>query len=127
MADLWYAAYTLGTPELHFAITVEARQQNGTTVDYTLELSPQEPGVASPDGKVTARLLGDLASYQQDMQPLGATKYLMVPSQPAGHSRVQAGIDAWLLVDKAAVSRDGSACNKIGTSYAAFRHQTSSC
>lgn len=127
MNELWYAAYTLGTPQLHFSITVEARQHNGTMAEYTLDLSPQNPGEASPDSKVTARLLGDLASYEQDMRPLGATKYLMTPSQPASHARVQAGVDAWLLVEKTAVSTDGSTCNQIGTSHSAFRHQANKC
>jgi hypothetical protein len=124
-SDLWYAAYTLGPPELHFSISVEARQgSNGTLPLYRLDLSPQSPGVASPDGKVTARLLGDLAAYQQDMQPFGLTKYLFTPSQPASHPRVRAGVQSWLLVDQTAVSRDGSKCDLVGTSYSAFRHQS---
>ena len=43
MNELWYAAYTLGTPQLHFSITVEARQHNGTMAEYTLDLSLKTP------------------------------------------------------------------------------------
>ena len=127
MDQLWYAAYTLGPPQLHFTITVEATQANGTMTEYTLEMGPHAPGAASPDGRVTARLLGDLAAYTGDMPPLGQTKYLMVPSQPTTHARVTAGVDSWLLVDRQAVTLDGFTCNKIGTSYAAFRHQANVC
>ena len=127
MDELWYAAYTLGPPQLHFTVTVSATQANGTMAEYTLELGPHAPGAASPDGRVTARLLGDLAAYTGDMPPLGQSNYLMVPSQPASHARVLAGVDAWLLVDRQAVTLDGMTCNKIGTSYAAFRHQPSVC
>ena len=41
--------------------------------------------------------------------------------------RVRAGVANWLLVDKQAVTMDGSVCNKIGTSYEAFRQQASAC
>ena len=127
MNTLWYAAYNLGPPELHFTLTIATTHSNGTMADYTLELGPHATGAASPDGRVVARLLGDLAAYTADMRPLGATKYLMVPSQPATHARVRAGVSSWLLVDKQAVTLDGTACNKVGTSYAAFRHQSSPC
>ena len=32
--------------------------------------------------------------------------------------------DQWMMVDKSAVSLDGTACNKVGTSYFAFQYQT---
>ena len=127
MNDLWYATYSLGPPQLHFTIIVAVTQANGTLADYTLELGPHAPGATSPDGKVTARLLGDLSAYTGDMRPLGETKYLMVPSAPATHARVLAGAGAWLLVDKTAVTLDGTVCNKIGVSYTAFRQQPSAC
>ncbi len=31
--------------------------------------------------------------------------------------------DQWMMVDKSAVSLDGTACNKVGTSYIAFQYQ----
>ena len=127
MNDLWYSTYSLGPPQLHFTIIVAVTQANGTLADYTLELGPHAPGATSPDGKVTARLLGDLSAYTGDMRPLGETKYLMVPSAPATHARVLAGAGAWLLVDKTAVTLDGTVCNKIGVSYTAFRQQPSAC
>jgi hypothetical protein len=61
MDDLWYAAYELGAPQLHFVVSAEVSQDNGTVADYTLELGPHAPGAASEDGRLTARLLGDLA------------------------------------------------------------------
>jgi hypothetical protein len=69
----------------------------------------------------------DVAGYSDDMPDLGATRLLMVPSNPTSHARVIAGVDAWLLVEKSAVSMDGRVCNKIGTSYTAFRQQSAAC
>ena len=40
---------------------------------------------------------------------------------------VRSGVSKWLLVDKTAVTRDGTVCNKIGTSYTAFRNQQGAC
>ena len=90
-------------------------------------MGPDRPGVSSSDEHVVARLLGDLAPYSGDMPDIGATKYLMVPLQPASHPRVLEGVEAWMLVDKSAVTLDGLTCNKIGVSYTAFRNQANKC
>ena len=127
MGELWYAIYELSAPQLDFEIIVTATQANGSLADYTLSMGPDRPGVSSSDEHVVARLLGDLAPYSGDMPDIGATKYLMVPSQPASHPRVLEGVEAWMLVDKSAVTLDGLTCNKIGVSYTAFRNQANKC
>ena len=135
MDPLWYAAFELGPPQLYFTITVKATRtgavRDGDAVrdDVTdsLVLGPHSPGASTADGAVTARLLGDFASYTDEQPDLGATRYLFVPSQPTTHSRYQAGTRSWLLVDKNDVTVDGTECNKVGTSYSAFKHQSSQC
>lgn len=134
MDPLWYAAFELEPPQLYFTITVKVTKVgaigDGDTVsdDVTsLVLGPQSPGASTADGAVTARLLGDFASYTEEQPDLGATKMLFVPSQPTSHSRYQAGTASWLLVDKNEVTIDGTECNKVGTSYSAFKHQSSRC
>ena len=87
-----------------------------------------------------ARARRDLARRQGDgappWRPLGvhgrhaATRRDKVPHGAVGaghHARVLAGAGAWLLVDKTAVTLDGTVCNKIGVSYTAFRQQPSAC
>jgi len=122
--NLWYAAYTIGQPQLHFTIDVTI-QQDGTT--RTLQLGPHAPGASTSDGRVVARLLGDFAAYTNVLVDYGATKYLMVPSSPTSHPRYVAGMSSWLLVDKTDVTLDGSVCDKVGVSYSAFRHHSNRC
>ncbi len=50
-------------------------------------------------------------------QPAGAT-----PAQVLATNRSQ-----WLLVDSGMVSLDGAACDKVGTSFTAFRYQVNVC
>ena len=85
MDPLWYSAFEIGAPELHFTITVTSG--NGSV---TLQLGPHAPTALSPDGKVAARLVGDFASYVSDLELSG--KMLLVPSVPQDDPRVQAGV-----------------------------------
>ena len=131
MDPLWYAAYQIGEPQLHFTIGIRSSRDDGTGSDGAteehLELGPHMPGASSQDASVVAQLLGDFASYENELQSLGMTKYLVVPSQPATHPRYAAGTSSWLLIDKSDVTLDGTVCNMVGTSYSAFRHQSSRC
>ena len=120
MDPLWYSAYEIGAPELHFTITVTSG--NGSVA---LELGPHAPTALSPDGRVAARLVGDFATYVSDLELSG--KMLLVPSVPANDPRVQAGVDAWMFVGKEEIELRGDRCNSPGVSYEAFRNQAKPC
>ena len=120
MDPLWYSAYEIGAPELHFTITVTSG--NGSVA---LELGPHAPTALSPDGRVAARLVGDFATYVSDLELSG--KMLLVPSVPKNDPRVQAGVDAWMFVGKEEIELRGDRCNSPGVSYEAFRNQANPC
>lgn len=132
--ELWYSAYEVGAAETHFTIELGVTsytQPDGADADAVeerqevLELGPHAPGARTADGRIIARLIGDFA---RPAAALGLEhKYLLIPSAPATHERVRAGSAAWMLVDRARVTLDGSECNKIGVSHAAFRHEASRC
>ena len=120
MDPLWYSAFEIGAPELHFTITVTSG--NGSVA---LRLGPHAPTALSPDGKVAARLVGDFATYVSDLELSG--KMLLVPSVPENDPRVQAGVDAWMFVGKEDIELRGDRCNAPGVSYEAFRNQANPC
>ena len=120
MDPLWYSAFEIGAPELHFTITVTSG--NGSVA---LRLGPHAPTALSPDGKVAARLVGDFAAYVSDLELSG--KMLLVPSVPENDPRVQAGVDAWMFVGKEDIELRGDRCNAPGVSYEAFRNQANPC
>lgn len=51
--------------------------------------------------------------------------YLMKPTSPASHARVQAGSAAYMIVSKDLIGN--GECNKIGVTYTAFRTEADSC
>jgi hypothetical protein len=75
----------------------------------------------SSDRALLAKLLGDLSGYSQPPELSG--KVLFVPATAADLSSA----DRWLLVDRARVSFTGDECDKVGTGFAAFRHQPNAC
>ena len=85
------------------------------------------PAAAASDARVIATLVGDLAPYKA--LPVLTSQVLLFPS-PAGSTLEKVLADhpeKWLLVDKSMVTLDGSECDKIGTSFSAFRFQSSGC
>ncbi|GFH07968.1 gamete-specific protein, partial [Haematococcus lacustris] len=76
---------------------------------------------------VSAKLLGDLATYTQ--LPAISNMVLLVP-RPSGWSpdQILAGDRSqWLLLESSQFSMDGSQCDKVGTSFSAFRYQVDGC
>mgnify|MGYP006133543501 CR=1 FL=1 len=123
MDPLWYSAFEIGPAELHFTIDVTI---NGSAVSAeVLRLGPHAPTARSGDGRVVAKLIGDFAAWQTELEL--SHKYLVAPTLPEGHARVAEGTDAWMLVDKAEVGLDGTQCNVPGVSYSAFRNQPNPC
>ncbi|GFH27554.1 generative cell specific-1 [Haematococcus lacustris] len=92
-----------------------------------LTLSPSVPLALSSSRLVSAKLLGDLATYTQ--LPAISNMVLLVP-RPSGWSpdQILAGDRSqWLLLESSQFSMDGSQCDKVGTSFSAFRYQVDGC
>eukprot|EP00012_Vannella_robusta_P012838 CAMPEP_0206197456 /NCGR_PEP_ID=MMETSP0166-20121206/9065_1 /ASSEMBLY_ACC=CAM_ASM_000260 /TAXON_ID=95228 /ORGANISM="Vannella robusta, Strain DIVA3 518/3/11/1/6" /LENGTH=277 /DNA_ID=CAMNT_0053615147 /DNA_START=335 /DNA_END=1168 /DNA_ORIENTATION=+ len=90
-----------------------------------LTISPEKLTQITSDGELIAKLIGDFSPFEQ--HPVLAQKYMMIPSQPRNHPRVQEGIQNWMLVDKSDVELDGTVCNKIGISFEGFRNEYGAC
>ncbi|GMH43713.1 hypothetical protein BSKO_11635 [Bryopsis sp. KO-2023] len=92
-----------------------------------LILSPAEPHKLSENRTVEAELLGDLAGYNEI--PSMSNKMLMIPfhsgSDPA--TALATNQDQWMLIDKTEISLDGRECDRVGTSFTAFRYQSGAC
>ncbi|KAK9805195.1 hypothetical protein WJX72_005302 [[Myrmecia] bisecta] len=129
-ADLWYEGYGIGASQLDFTISVAVTTtstDHPDPVTETLTITPSTPFQLSSSGSISAKLLGDLATYTS--MPVLSSSYLMIP-HPAGVSAaavLNANQSTWMVVDNTMVSLDGTTCNKIGTSYTAFRYQAGAC
>lgn len=130
--SLWYSAYAVGPAETSFTLElgITSYVDGGNASEpvrrqEVLEIGPGAPGARSADGKIIARLLGDFARPAET--PNLEFKYLTVPSSPANHERVLAGVAEWMLIDRSLFTTDGTECNKIGVSYSAFRHESDRC
>jgi len=122
--ELWYASYSLGSPETHYNINVALSTDLET--QEVLKISPESPGALSSDGRVAARLVGDFASWKQI--PDYDDFLLLIPNQPVSHTRVSETPEkTWMLVRRDDITFDGLTCNKIGVSYEAFRHESGKC
>lgn len=103
-----------------------------------LHLTPSSQSLTSQTGGMMAKLEGDLASYQTPLilqgvfpshhhdglnirQHNGAGKVLLVPKSPD-----LTNVNKYMLVDLSRITMDGSECNKVGVSYAAFNNQVNS-
>ncbi|CAK0755627.1 hypothetical protein CVIRNUC_002389 [Coccomyxa viridis] len=119
--------YLVDAARLAFDIYVTV-QSNASSAVQALHLGPTEPFSATPDAMVSAQLLGDLSSYSA--MPDFSSFYLMIPS-PAGMTPqqvLQSNTDRWMMIPSSGVDLTGTVCNKVGTSYTAFRYgQTSAC
>ena len=126
----------MGTSLVDFEITVNATtlSQSGSSSSssssssQTLLLTPASPAGVLPAAGVAARLLGDLSSYAAPPDLGGSV--LLIPHPPDATSLAQIltlNTSEWLVVDKSLVSLDGRDCDRVGTSFPAFRSQPSAC
>eukprot|EP00873_Tetraselmis_striata_P029012 jgi/Tetstr1/449276/TSEL_036479.t1 len=126
MSQFWYEGFTIGESLLQFGVTLTVEYPGSGLMPSLLSLSPSVPlGVTD---KVRASLLGDLASYQA--LPVLSEKVLMVGPHTANNPHAlftSNQTDQWLLIDKDMISFDGRECNKVGTSYHAFRFESDRC
>jgi len=124
--DVWYSSYEVGAYATQYTMQVYVTWSNSS--NYTtdiLNVSPSAPTVTVANRTLTARLVGDF--YPNSPPPSLNSYYLFVPSRPSTDPRVLAGTRNWMLLDKSSVTMDDSECNKVGTSYSAFRNQNSKC
>nr|BAO57178.1 generative cell specific-1 [Gonium pectorale]BAO57179.1 generative cell specific-1 [Gonium pectorale] len=157
----WYSGYQLGAASLQFAIAIRvevptavnpapasaaassppspassasssaASSVRSSSVEL-LTLSPSLPLATSASRLLSARLVGDLATYTQ--LPAISNQVLMIP-QPSPSTSSGSPLDdtlatnrsAWMLLDRSMLSLDGNACDKVGTAFSAFRHQPNGC
>ena len=134
---LWYEGYEMGTSLVDFEITVNATTTATTTTSSSsstsssqnlLLLTPASPAGVLPAAGVAARLLGDLSSYA--VPPDLGGSVLLIPHPPDATSLTQIltqNTSEWLVVDKSLVSLDGRDCDRVGTSFSAFRSQPGAC
>ncbi|CAG9465795.1 unnamed protein product [Pedinophyceae sp. YPF-701] len=127
----WYQGFAVGEAGLRFDLTVRLRTNSSDFTDAggleELVLGPSQPYKVSERGLVSAKLLGDLAGY--DQLPVLSERYLMVPDPADGDILTMATqrIDEWVLLDKSMVSVSGRECDKAGTSFEAFASQANAC
>eukprot|EP00877_Chromochloris_zofingiensis_P011445 jgi/Chrzof1/6554/Cz19g00260.t1 len=126
----WYGGYKLGEATLQFQIIITITMLNATSglnSTETLSVSPSVPLASSSGRTMTINLLGDLAGYTQ--LPVLSSKLLMIPRPLTNQTLddVLGDKSNWMLVDTSLVSYDGQACDKVGTSFGAFRNQANGC
>ncbi|GLC48085.1 hypothetical protein PLESTB_000713300 [Pleodorina starrii] len=151
--ELWYSAYEVGPPELQFNInvrlgipsaaktttTTNPRTSPGanaiTTRFETLDLSSSATRATSSSGSVSATLTDNLTTTMQQPPDL-SNRLLMLPGRPGLPVQMLNDTIAkvrsfnrtyWMIIEKNMTSLDGRTCDKIGTSYSAFRNQDQAC
>lgn len=123
---LWYSCYQIGTHISYYTVDVFIlRPFNGNYTKDGLRLSPSNPVQTTSSKDLIARLIGDF--YPSQPPPVLSGFYLFVPSRPVSNTRVQEGPRNWMFINPSEVSFDGEECNKVGTSYTAFRNQENKC
>lgn len=123
---MWYSTYEVGAFSTQYFMQVYITWPNSS--NYTtdiLNVSPSTPIVTTNNRTLTARLVGDF--YPNSPPPSLNSYYLFAPTRPANDPIVLAGTRNWMLLDKSKVTFDDSQCNKIGTSYSAYRNQGNKC
>ena len=118
----------MNSAQTYFEIIVTVYREDVNTqetIQETIILSPSNTGGVSSDGKLIAKLIGDLASYTATLSL--DNYYFFVPSSPTSHQRVSNWLENSLLIEKDLVTLDGRECDKIGVSYYAFRYQSDKC
>ena len=148
---LWYSGYSIGPASYDFKLTVSISggspsSQNSTggsgaanasssgaappspaaigsaAVTQQLQVSPFQLTAVALSGQVAVELLGDLGGFQET--PVLQEKMLLMPFYLNGSS---GSSTEWMLVDNTQVDTDGTRCNAIGTSFAAFNTQPGAC
>lgn len=99
-------------------VTLGTTTSNSNNTVSTLTLTPSRPRGVTEDRRVSAHLLGDLASYKA-FPVLTSSKFLIRKAPGALFSLTDKDM---LVVDNSMVTLDGSECNKVGVGFTAFRY-----
>jgi hypothetical protein len=96
--------------------------KNGAQIAQSI-LSPSTLSVNV--NNILFTLQGDFTPYLTP-QSL-SNQILFIPYLPANDPLVLGGSKNWMIIDSSKVDNSGLSCNKIGTSYTAFRNQPNRC
>ncbi|EGR34043.1 hypothetical protein IMG5_026080 [Ichthyophthirius multifiliis] len=132
----WYSGYEILQYYIYYEIKVEVYELEGNNnkkrkLKYKLTTSTTDRIKKSPDNKFLVKIIGDFFPTQPP--PVYNNVYLVrpTPNRPQANNelrvRVLEGISNWMLIEKNQFTLDGTECNKIGVSYAAFRRENGSC
>lgn len=118
---LFFAGYEIDTPRRNYEVDMKVYKGEG--LQTQLKVTPESPiyldkTTAHP---VKADLLGEARPVIATPDLSGYILY--IPQSPSSYLMVQQYWLNMLLVPRNMVTIDGSECNKVGTSFAAFRKQ----
>lgn len=115
--DRWYSAYSMSNCETYFDIIIMIDFDNGADQQIIM-LSPSNTAVISDDGQFIVQWIDN--SSQISMH----NHYFFIPSAPSSDSRVTNWMQNSMLIEKSAVTLDGSECG-IHTSFLCPLHYPS--
>ena len=124
--ELWFSAYEVNSYSLSYTIKVNIINSLNASDYQTLTLTPSNTISSTEDGSIMVKLIGDflpLDGLPQDY----SSYYLLTPSYPESNIFVVEGSLYWMLVKNTMFTLDGRECDKIGSSYFAFKTQGSKC
>ncbi|KAL2613599.1 hypothetical protein R1flu_025291 [Riccia fluitans] len=134
MSDRWYPTFKVVEHLLYFTIDVKITLMDATQgadlvelddLTETLRVEPSALFAINEDRNVRVRLQGDLQNYRQ--APMIYDRYLSIP-YVVNTNNYEPDPFNWLLVEKGRYANEGDrTCDKIGTSYTAFRYQPGAC
>ena len=119
-----YRGYEIDPPRRDYRIDVAVYDVvNNMQLRSQFSLTPDAPIFLDRTGDypVRAELIGEAAPSEAPPELSGFILY--VPTAPADDPQVVAWKDNMLLVPRSLVSRDGGACDRVGSGHAAFRRQ----
>lgn len=124
-SELWYQGYQVEAPFVRFTVDVDVTMPD--LRNATLVLAPSDPVQRLQDGTVEARLKGDLAGYRSLPNLQGRFAMVPFPKGQAPSAVLGAGTANWMILEAYQVSLDGTACDRVGTSFTAFRYHPGAC
>jgi len=133
--ELWYSVLSVDNPTVFYDIEVSISRPTSTTSSWAnttyaeevITVSHSVPTGKSSDGSVIVKLVGDFATATAPHS--FESKYLVIPSRPTGHARVDADypLRYAMLLETSLFELSGLTCDKIGVSYTAFATQANMC
>lgn len=122
-SDNFFASFEIELYDYEYDIDMYLNGNKRITISSTSRVSNIE------NGKIIAKLIGDFLPEKSPPQLIG--KILLLPDKDSFYNQsnlYELGVgNAWMVVPRDMFSLDGSACNKIGTSYKAFQYQSNKC